>query len=214
MKQSAKRFSSLILAALFLVVAFVVFFDLLQPAYGDLETEKSKQISNDTFIANEQQIVSQVQALISAYQKQSQGQQNIDLALPVGQNLAGAVAQIYGLASVNNIAVKNIGVGVQAPQPQAQSSQAAAPSGASGQIAQVAAGGSIVKGVGIITFQITAEGSYEGFKQFVRGLENNIRIFDMKSISIQQTPLTFGKISNPDNFTYSLGVSTYFQNPQ
>ena len=199
----------------FIVVAFIVFFDLLQPAYANLETAKSQELSQDNFISNEQQIVSQVKSLISSYASQSAGQQSVGMALPSGENLAGALAQIYGLASADNIAVKNIGIAVQAPQPQAATapSSAVASSGG-GQIAQAAAGGSIVKGVGIINLQITAEGSYEGFKSFLHGLETNIRIFDMKSFSIQQSSLAFGKAVNPDNFIYNIGVATYYQSVQ
>jgi len=209
MKQNQKRFSSLILAVLFLIAAMIIFFDLLQPAYGDLQMLKGKDLSEQNFIDNEQQLVTQVKGLIASYDGQASGQQSVALALPVGQNIAAALAQISGLASVNNIALKNISISSQAPQ--AQPAAPATAAGATGGIASAAAGGAIVKPLGTISFQVTADGSYEGFKNFIQGIENNIRIFDLKSVTIHSDPVSFGKVSNQDNFSYDLSISTYYQ---
>src|SRR6185437_8966933 len=101
-------FSSLLLALLCVVGALVVFFDLVQPAYQDLQQTKGKEVSQESFLANERQVVDQVKSLVSSLSAQAQGEQSVALALPVGQDVAGALAQIYGIASANNIGVQNI----------------------------------------------------------------------------------------------------------
>ena len=44
--------------------------------------------------------------------------------------------------------------------------------------------GSIIKPTGTVSFQISGSGSYESIKNFLMGLETNIRIFDVNSISL------------------------------
>jgi hydrogenase maturation factor len=87
MKQNSKRFSSMILALLLVVAAFVMYFDLLSPAYAALQTEKGQELSNQQLLSNEKQIVTQVQSLISQYQNQTQSQQSASMALPTGPDL-------------------------------------------------------------------------------------------------------------------------------
>ncbi len=214
MKQTAKRFSSLIFALVLFVAALIVFFDLVQPAYQDLQAAKGKQVSQDNFLANEQKIVSQAQGLVAAFQKQAQNQGPVNMALPVGPNVAGAITQIAGLGSANNIAIQSISVSNQSPSAK-PSQPATAGQGGSGQIATAAFGGSLTRPLGSISFQVTATGSYESFKNFLQGLENNTRIFDVKTAGIHQAtaaPIVKGAVVTQDNFLYTIVVVAYYQN--
>lgn len=203
----------MIVALVFLVVALVVFFDFVQPAYTDLQASKGKQISQASFLDNEKKIVSEVQGLVSTYQSETQGEQAVSLALPVGQDLSGALAQVYGLAAANNIGVQNIAISIQAVQ--VATSQAGSTVQANGQIAAAASVGAIIKPFNSILFQITCAGTYENFKIFLKGLETNIRIFDVKSITLHAA----SGASNAnvkggpgaDYFQYDMTVAAYYQ---
>ena len=210
-KQSSKRFSSLILSVVFLAAALLIYFDLVQSAYGNVQTLKGSQISTQTFLNQEKGLITQAKALIAQYQSESQSQNNLALAMPTGPNVAGALAQVYGIAQANGVAVT--GMNVSSPNVQV----ARAPAAGSPLTAS-----QIIKPKGSLTIQITANGTYEALKSFLTGLETNIRIFDLTAFSIQPaagitvSTSTLGRNAPPgsvDLFGYTIGVQTYYQLP-
>jgi Tfp pilus assembly protein PilO len=193
MKQSSKRLVSIGSALLLIVVALVVLFDLVQPEYANLETLKGQLAGEQMLFQTETQAVAQAQTLISQYQSQSQSSQTAALALPTGEDLAGALAQIYGLAANNGITIQTVSVSAPTLQQQTASST------------------NLVQPLGTLTFQIAAVGSYESLQNFLSGLATNVRIFDVKSISLNPVGGTTGK--SGDLFTYSITVASYYQLP-
>jgi Tfp pilus assembly protein PilO len=193
MKQSSKRLTSIGLALLFAIVALVVLLELVEPAYASFQTLKGELAGEQAFLATETQAVAQAQTLVNQYQGQSQSAQTAALAVPTGEDLAGALAQIYGLAANNGIVIQT--VGISAPTLQAQSAASSSTD--------------LVQPLGTLTFQLSAIGSYESLKSFLSGLATNVRIFDVQSLSISPgagTPGTSGDI-----FNYSITVATYYQ---
>ncbi len=190
MNQSSKRFTSMLVAVLLIIAAFVVFFDLIQPTYSDLETMKGQQISLAKQLDSEQQLVANFQQLLSKYNSDTQTQQVLAAAMPSGPDVAGALAQIYGTAAADRLAVQ--GIAISAPAPQV--SQTTNPT---------------VKAPGVVTFQVTAGGSYDGIKQFLADLETNIRIFDVTSMSVQPGGVS-GKAGS-NFFILTVTASTYYQ---
>lgn len=208
MKQGSKQLYSIIIAAIIIVVAVVVYLEFIVPAYTNLEAIKGQAESEATLYANEQQIVSQGKSLLTTYEHEASSSQSVAMALPVGQDISGALAQVYGIATNSDLTIQNVGVSVQAVA--AASSQGA---GAGGQIADAAAAGSVIKPTGTVSFQISGFGSYESFKSFLQGLETNIRIFNVTAISIQPGAVAATKTQagNPDVFNYTITVVTYYQ---
>jgi Tfp pilus assembly protein PilO len=202
MKQESKRLSSIIIAALIIAAALVVYFEFIVPTYTNLETVKGQEESDATAYKNEAALVNQVKSLLTTYQSDTASSQTVGMALPVGQDVSGALAQIYGIAANTGVTVTNTAISTQAVQ-------AVVPSSADGS----AVGGSIIKPTGTVSFQITGSGSYESIKNFLHGLATNIRIFDVAAISLQPdgTAATKTQAANLDMFTYSITVVTYYQ---
>lgn len=178
------------LSLAFIVVALVFFFDFIQPEYGNLEVLKGQLSGEQSFLQTETQAVAQAQTLISEYKNQSQAEQNAALAMPTGEDLAGALAQVYGLAANEGIVVQSVGITAPALQVEGGASST-----------------NITKPLGTISFQIQASGSYEALQSFLSGLQTNIRIFDVEGLSLASSQS--GKI--PDAFTYTIAVTTYYQ---
>ncbi len=210
MKQETKRLSSIIIAALILAGALVVYFEFIIPAYTNLQLVKGQEEGETTLYANEQQIASKVKSLLVAYQNDASSSQAVAMALPVGPDVSGALAQIYGIATNANLAVQGVQISTQAVQ---ASAALVAPSVSGNQLTTAAAAGSIVQPVGTVTFQVTGSGSYESFKSFLQGLETNIRIFDVTAISLQPSPIATTKTQagNADMFNYTITAATYYQ---
>jgi len=209
MKQETKRLSSILIAALIVAGALVVYFEFIVPAYTNLETIKGQEESEQTLYTNETQIASKIKGLLATYQSDSSSSQSVAMALPVGEDISGALAQIYGIAA-------NAGVAVQGTSVSAQAVQAVTPApvaSTSSQLANAAAAGAIVKPTGTVSFQVVGSGSYESFKNFLQGIETNIRIFNVTAISLQPAPGASLKAgaANPDLFNYTITVVAYYQ---
>lgn len=204
MKQETKRLSSIIIAALILAGALVVYFEFIIPAYANLQLVKGQEESEATLYSNEQQIVSKVKSLLVTYQSEASSSQSVAMALPVGPDVAGALAQVYGIATNANVSVQGTQISTQAVQ---------AVTTAATTVSTAAAAGSIVKPTGTVSFQITGTASYESFKSLLQGLETNIRIFDVTAISLQPAAVagTKTQAANPDMFNYTITVVTYYQ---
>jgi hypothetical protein len=206
MKATTKRFVSALLAMCFFVAAFVVFFDFVQPAYNALMTAKGKLAGERQLLQNESTTIAQVKSVMSAYAGQNDAARSIGQILPLGENIAGAAAQIYGLASADNIAI------------QAMSLSFSAPAQGTARVVSVSGTGSdtgftsgvAMRPTGTIAFSVTANGNYESFKNFLSGLETNMRIFDVKQLSIQPSAGS-GSQKTANSFTYLLTVNTYYQ---
>src|SRR5579864_2890347 len=150
MKSNAtKRFVSAILALIFLVAAFVLLFDAIQPAYGNLMTLKGQLAAQENLLQSESSTIDKVQSIASAYAGQTDAAQAIDAALPDRQDIAGAVAQLYGLAQTNSVSMQNLSITVSAPP-------AALLNRTSSSAANI-----MIHPTGTIAFSITASGNYE-----------------------------------------------------
>lgn len=206
MKQDSKRLTSIIIALLLIVVALVVYFEMIVPAYANLESVKGQEESEQTLFANEKQIVSQVQSLLASYESNSSSSQEVQLALPVGQDVAGALAQVYGIGANSNVTVDDSSISAQAVQAPASGASA-------GQLTSVAASGAVVAPVGTVSIQVSGTGTYEAIQAFLQGLQTNIRLFDVTSMSLQPAGAGSGAPSE-DLFNYSVTVVTYYQSPQ
>jgi hypothetical protein len=204
MKQETKRLSSIIIAALILAGALIVYFEFIIPAYTSLQLVKGQEESETTLYANEQQIVSKVKGLLTTYQNDASSSQSVAMALPVGPDISGALAQIYGIATNANVTIQGTQISTQAVQAVTMPATT---------VGAAAAAGSIVKPTGRVSFQVTGSTSYESFKSFLQELETNIRIFDVTAISLQPAALAATKTqaANSDMFNYTITVVTYYQ---
>ena len=162
----------MILGLVLIVAALMVYFQFIKPAYDESQEVKSQQLGHSLFLREEQAAVKKVQELISAYQAQSETQNALFLALPAEEDAAGALAQIYGIARIAGLEFQSASVSSQGSQ-----------AGSSDLGQTEAQGFSLQKPVGTITLSSQLSGSYEGFKDFLGLLENNLRIFeDRKSV--------------------------------
>ena len=202
MKPSTKRLTSAFIALALFIAAFVVFFDMVQPAYGTLMAARGQLVSEQQTLQNESSTISQIESVMAKYASQPAAQAEVNEALPVGADMANAVTQVYGLAQVNNLNVQNIGISLS--------------SNANGQMVafgDAATAGLLARPTGTIAFNITANGTYENFLNFLSGLQSNLRIFDVRQVSIQNATTLGSKGGVQDMFNYAVTVDTYYQIP-
>lgn len=193
-----------------LVSSLVIYFELIQPAYDDVKKVRGERASQQALLDAEKATIKQVQNLIGVYDSQSKAQETISSVLPLTDDAAGALVQLYGLAQNSNLALQGISVsvsGVQSVPASASDSQTAQ--------AQVNPQDFLRKPIGTVTLQLKVNSSYEAFKNFLSLVETNIRIFDVKSLGIQPPPpAATGKAGPGQNlYGFDLTVATYYQSP-
>ncbi len=195
MKQSTKRLASFVFGLALIFLALLVFSNFIRPAYSDAQKVKAELLSKENFLANQKAAVDQVKNLINSYRGEGDFAQVVDLALPNKKNEAELVHQINQLAEMNQLGVQTIAVSAPGLQNISQG-------------AQVAKAKSLTKPVGSLNVQVRVAGSYANFRAFLSNLETNIRIINLRNISV--TPVAK---SNQDFYLFDISVVAYYQNP-
>jgi len=195
MKQTSKRITSIAGSLVLVAIALFVFFDLIQPEYASVMNVKGQVAAENDVLTSEMQAVSAAQSVIAQFKQSAASQGTVALALPSEPDVAGALADVYGIAQVDAITVQTIGVAT----PIVHNATNAAATSTAGFTATSA------KPLGSFSIQITGVGSYENFKRFFSDVETNVRIFDVKGVTFSPAQ---GK---GDLFTGNITLATYYQ---
>lgn len=188
MKQPTKRFLSLALALALIFASFVVFSSIVRPVYKKAQEAKAEIFARERLLENQQNVVSQINELKNAYQGEDELAQVVSLALPLEKNESNIVHVIDQLARFNRLVLQQISLGVTSAEPTRISG--------------------VVKPMGTITAQIQLLGSYEDFKTFLRGIETDIRIFDIQSVNVTPPVGSAGA----GLYVFEISVVAYYQN--
>lgn len=189
MKQGTKRLLSMAGALAMIVGAFVVYFELTQPAYRDLEMAQGKRQGREKFLAEQKPAVDKVQALIAEYTGEGAGdlKQALSESLPLGPNPSAPLVQLEGLVRASGLSIQTL-----TPQPNRASA--------------VPSVGGLVKPVGTLTFKVSFVGSYEQMKDFFSKMESNVLLFEVRSLNIQPS----GK-AGFNSFNGNVEIVSYYQ---
>ncbi len=203
MKQSVKRLISSILSLLLVLGAFVVFFNFIQPVYSEVSELKGRVLGQGDLVAREQAVIREVQKLVAVYDQSSALRDSVSAALPQVPDLAGALTQLNGLAGLNHLTAQAYALSVPASVIPDEARRNPDRPGS----------GSLVRPVNSVIFQIKILGTYEDLKGFLKNLEANIRVMDVRSLNIQPgLGQQSGKTANL--FQYDLTVAAYYQTGQ
>ena len=197
MKQTTKRFLSVILGLILLILSFVVYIDFIVPAYASAQSLKAQILSLDNFLTAEKDAVSKVQNLISAYKSEEDLQRAVSLALPQNEDVVGAVAQVSGLIQISGVSLESL-------------STLSVTSGGQKPAKTPLDKSSFVTPIGTSVIQFKLVGPYDNLKIFLSRLETNMRIFDIKTLVLQPTATAAGRNAQPV-YSYDVSVGTYYQ---
>lgn len=189
MKTSTKRILSIGFAALCLIAAFIVYGSLIRPELGIVADKRDKNASQENLFENQKAAVASVQQLLTQFKSFPKLQENVSLAMPVGESTTEALNQWQAIVRTSNVGVRSFSLKPLALQPASKNEP-------------------LTKRLGILEMNTTVDGSYEGIKSFLRYLETNIRIANTKSISV--TPI-IGSLG--DRYSLALTVEMYYQEP-
>ena len=182
-RPSGKRAFSLLIGAGLLVVSLAVYAAYLKPVYAEVSTLRGTLIAKQNLFEEKKQAVDKVEALIKQYQGAGRLQDVIAMSLPASEEVSSVFNQLQAIAGVNGLTVQVFNVQPLATKPSNQS---------------------LVQPVGTLRLSLRLAGNYSAFKDFIKGLETNIRAMDVVSIKIESG-------GRGDYFAYTVVADTYYQ---
>ncbi|MSR73818.1 MAG: hypothetical protein EXS60_02080 [Candidatus Pacebacteria bacterium] len=182
-RPSGKRAISLFFGAGLLVASLTVYAAYLRPAYDKVSMLRGTLIAKQNLFEEKKQAVDKVEQLIKQYQGAGKLQDVISMSLPTDEEVSSVFNQLQAIAGTNGLTVQVFNVQPLSTKPSTQS---------------------LVKPLGTLRLSLRLAGNYNAFKEFIKGLETNIRAMDIVSIKVESA----GK---GDFFMYTVVADTYYQ---
>lgn len=195
MRTSSRRILFVVLSLTLIIAAAFVYSSFISPAYDNVMALRSQIASQNSVTQRFQITFGKVQKLLSDLQTSPDVQKQVSLILPTSRDASYIVGQISGLAEANGMTLSLLSTNVLPVQP-AQSK--------------------VIQSIGKIRADMKLDGSYAGFKSFLRQLQSNILLLDVTDIKIDSSAansVTGGK-AGPTTLSYSISVNSYYQTSQ
>lgn len=183
----------MLLAFVMMLAAIIIYTNFTVSAYTSLDERRAELNSLDELYSRKEKAITDVQNVLKDYdsdQKLKGLQEVISSSLPNDPQQSEILNQIRAIAGVNQLALTDLSLNVSSVQ----------------GIASKATSTQLIKPVAAISVQFKVIGFYADIKNFISSLENNLRVMDIRSISID--PL--GK-PDQDYYRADLTVITYYQ---
>lgn len=180
----------------------VVFIFGLNPFYKDVSVLKSDIKIYNTALSNSTNLQRVEDSLIKSYNEIKESDKDrLNKFLPSSVNNIQFILEIERIAGLHGMPIKNIKF-----EPIQKDNVSTDPN------MIVSDSPEDNRPYGVFPVEFTTEGSYDKFIPFLKDLESNLRLIDVKSISFS-VPDTSNKTAvniDPNIYTYSLKVETYW----
>ena len=187
MKAATKRAFSLLLSAVLLVAALVIYSTLIRPEYAVLQELRGVVEAKLKLLEETKNVSFGIENLKLEYKKDEKVIESLSLALPEDEAVSSLLAQFNAISQGNGLAIQSVGLAYL-------------------PVKSSATANSFAKGTGTLRVNVKLLGPYASFNKFLQDLENNIRIIDVVSLKLSQE----GK-GTQDLMNYEFVVDTYYQ---
>jgi len=172
-----------IISILVLMVAIIfIILEMAIPFYNQIGLTNLRLIEQKVALENNQKTLNSFNDLFKKYKLLGDDINKLNLVVPNKENSDEIIVNLEAMAKENGIFLDSV-----AFQSRASQSSASADLGK----------------VNILQISLNASGSYEAFRNFVKALENNLRIMDIKLVK-------FGQQEQQGDFKINLGIDTYY----
>ena len=187
MKSSTKRIVSIGLSFIFFSAILFVYVNFITPELTEVQKQRAVVVAKENLFNGQKAAVEEVQKVLSEFQSVAQLQQTISLALPLAENTTQVLNQLQAIALNSQTNISSLDI-----EP----------------IAFTASKEPIIRRLGGLGLGITVSGSYEAVKNFLRFLETNVRLMNVKNLEVRPGAAQ----GRPQDF-YSLilKAETYYQ---
>ncbi|NVN96722.1 hypothetical protein HXX01_00510 [Candidatus Nomurabacteria bacterium] len=187
-----------ILPILFILISVLTFIFGVNPFYSDVKVLKSEIDIYNKALNNSTELQRKEDTLIKAYNEiPKTDKDRLNNFLPSTVNNIQFILEIERIANLHGMVIKDL---------KFQAAKASTDPNA------IVADGTENRAYGVFPIEFTTEGDYDTFILFLKDLEYNLRLADVKTISFT-VPEDNGKIVpgvDPNVYRYSLKVETYW----
>ncbi len=189
-----------------ILIAGALFFVFVQPLYGNVSQLKTEVAAYSSALSNSASLQKTQDTLLSQYKNvQQSNKDRLNDFLPNTVDNIEFILQIEQIANLYNMPLKNIKFDAT------QGATTAAAPVSAGVLTSGAPGANLPYGTFALEFQ--TQGTYAQFTVFLKDLEHNLRLVDVKSISFEvPPPPAKGTVNPPDPnvYDFTLKVDTYW----
>lgn len=192
---------------IFLVaISLAVFFIFVRPLYGDVAILRADIGAYTTALDNSKSLQETRDALLETYQNiPAVDKERLLQFLPSSVNNIGLILELEKLAKDHNLTIGDIRFETQSVTEAEKKTSS---------VTIKANDPSANRTFGVFPFEFSVSGTYDNFTLFLKDVEKNLRLVDVKSISftVPQRPTT----KNPETedtshiYNYSLKIETYW----
>ncbi|MDP1706487.1 MAG: type 4a pilus biogenesis protein PilO [bacterium] len=185
MKASTKRILSIGAAFLLLIGALLVYQNLIRPLGEEIDKKRSEANAKGSLFQKQSNAVQQAQDLIDRSKNLGAIEDTVSLAIPNTPATTNALSQIEAIARLNNVILSGIDVKSIVPRKTTTVN--------------------LIKDLGVVEVNVNISGAYPNLKAFLRSLETNVRVANVKEFNFRSS-------SGSGIFTMNLVVEFYYQN--
>lgn len=190
-----------IYSIIFIVITGVVFFLAIDPFYNEVKSIKQDVATYDEALTNSTELQKSRDNLISIFNNiKKEDLDRLNHFLPDNIGNIELILEIEKIANLHGMPIGNIEFDSRLLDDKADAN-----------VAQKNPGEYLPYGVFPMKFTVT--GKYESFISFLKDLEQNLRLVDVKSIDFKvpnSIISSSGKVTDTDIYDYSLEIQTYW----
>src|SRR3989344_3211047 len=188
MRASTKRILSIGISGILFIAALVVYANLIRPATVLVGQKRSELYSKESAFENQKLAVQKVKELISKLQGVAELQRTVSLVMPSRPDITQVLNQLQAITNTYQTNLKSFTIRTL---PFEGNSKA------------------LVKRIGTLELDVTVTGSYDSVKNFLRAMEANVRVFNVKRFRVSPAGGSQGGVQ--DFFTAQVTFQAYYQ---
>jgi Tfp pilus assembly protein PilO len=188
----------------FIIISIGAFFLVIDPIFSDAKEIRSEVSAYKTALDNSAQLQKIRDSLIEEYKNvKKEDKDRLLHFLPNNVDNIELILEIERLANLNGLPVKNFIFSVEDLNKKVFVDEEDGDTSSGGS-----SGGNLPYGVFPIEFTLT--GRYNSFLNFLKEIESNLRLIDIRSVSLTVPNKTDNNTVDPYSYDYSLKVETYW----
>lgn len=196
----------LISPILFLVISVVIFFVVIDPLYGEVRQLKSDVSTYNIALDNSTELQKTRDSLLNTYKNVKQEDRDrLEHFLPSTIGNIELILEIEKIANLHGMPIGDIKFDTKSLEDNKDTSNSIG-------VVTVDDDATANLPYGIFPMEFIVEGRYDTFLEFLKDLEHNLRLVDVKSISFK-VPNQVQSSNNPGDpniYSYTLKVETYW----
>ncbi|MFA5773729.1 MAG: hypothetical protein WC908_03610 [Candidatus Paceibacterota bacterium] len=195
----------LIFSISFIIISVLLFFVVVDPFYGEVKQLRTDVATYNTALDNSTELQKTRDLLIETYKNvKIEDRDRLTHFLPSAIGNIELILEIEKIANLHGMPIRNIKFDTKNLE------SADATNTSNVVVAQNDPADYLP--YGIFPMEFIIEGRYDTFVSFLKDLEHNLRLVDVKSISFDVPPptTTLGGIASPDIYSYTLKVEIYW----